>query len=61
MRLTFGHEGDWIVDPREMTTRLEMPVQDLKRRGQVDVSLAIADGDDTGLSRVIVRRPVGDW
>jgi hypothetical protein len=64
MRLTFGHEGDWVVDPRELAARLDVPVRDLKRlkrRGQVDARLAAGDGEDLGLSRVTVRLPDRGW
>jgi hypothetical protein len=64
MRLTFGHEGDWVVDPRELAVRLDVRVRDLKRlkrRGQVDARLATGDGEDLGLSRVTVRLPDRGW
>jgi Family of unknown function (DUF6522) len=64
MRLTFGHQGDWVVDPRELAARLDVRVRDLKRltrQGQVDAKLATGDGDDTGLSRVTVRLPDRGW
>jgi hypothetical protein len=64
MRLIFGHQGDWIVDPRELAARLKVPVRDLKRmkrRGEVDAKLATGDGEDTGLSRVTVRLPDRGW
>lgn len=64
MRLTFGHEGDWVVDPRELAARLDVRVRDLKRmkrQGQVDAKLATGDGDDVGLSRVTVRLPDRGW
>ena len=64
MRLTFGHEGDWVVDPRELAARLDVRVRDLKRmkrQGQVDANLATGDGDDVGLSRVTVRLPDRGW
>ena len=64
MRLTFGHEGDWVVDPRELAARLDVRVRDLKRLkrgGQVDARLATGDGEDLGLSRVTVRLPDRGW
>ncbi len=64
MRLTFGHEGDWIVDPRELAARLDLRVRDLKRmkrQGQVDAKLATGDGEDLGLSRVTVRLADRGW
>jgi hypothetical protein len=64
VKLIFGHEGDWIVDPRELATRLDVRVRDLKRmkrQGQVDAKLAAGDGEDLGLSRVTVRLPDRGW
>lgn len=64
MKLIFGHEGDWIVDPRELATRLDVPVRDLKRlkrQGLVDARLASGDGEDLGLSRVTVRLSDRGW
>lgn len=64
MKLTFGHHGDWVVDPRELAARLGVSTSYLKRmerQGQVDAKLATGDGDDTGLSRVTVRLPNSGW
>jgi hypothetical protein len=64
VKLIFGHEGDWIVDPRELATRLDVRVRDLKRmkrQGQVEAKLAAGDGEDLGLSRVTVRLPDRGW
>lgn len=64
MKLMLGHQGDWVVDPRELASRLDVRVADLKRmkrRGQVDAKLATGDGQDTGLSRVTVRLPDRGW
>ncbi|MDP4004151.1 DUF6522 family protein [Methylobacterium sp. NEAU K] len=64
MKLMLGHQGDWVVGPRELASRLDVRVADLKRmkrRGQVDAKLATGDGQDTGLSRVTVRLPDRGW
>jgi hypothetical protein len=64
VKLTFGHQGDWVVDPRELAARLDIRVRDLKRMerlGQVDAKLATGDGNETGLSRVTVRLPDRGW
>jgi hypothetical protein len=64
VKLIFGHEGDWVVDPRELAARLDVRVADLKRlkrRGQVDAKLATGDDEDLGLSRVTVRLPGRGW
>ncbi|WP_267428042.1 DUF6522 family protein [Methylobacterium sp. GC_Met_2] len=64
MRLDLGHEGDWMVDPRDLASRLGVNTTELKRlnrRGQVDAQLATGSGKDTGLSRVIVRLSDRGW
>jgi len=64
MRLKFGHDGDWVVDPRELAARLDVRVRDLQRLRrlvQVDARLATGDSEDLGLSRVTVRLPDRGW
>ncbi len=64
MRLTLGHQGDWVVDPRDLAARLDVRVADLKRmkrRGQVVAKLATGDGEEAGLSRVTVRLSDRGW
>lgn len=58
MRLTLGHLGDWIVDPRELASRLGVSSAELKRlqkRGQVDARIAGGPGQGDGRTRVTVR------
>lgn len=58
MRLTFGHLGDWIVDPRELAARLGVSTSELKRlerRGEVDTRIKDPLDDGDGLTRVTVR------
>lgn len=64
MRLDLGLEGDWIVDPRDLASRLGVHVTELKRLnrlGRVDAQLAEGTGEDAGLSRVIVRLSNKGW
>ena len=64
MRLTFGHLGDWIVDPRELATRLGVSTKELKRlqrRGEVDARIKDAAEDGDGLTRVTVRLHSQSW
>jgi hypothetical protein len=64
MRLTFGHEGDWVVDPRELATRLGVSAEDLKRLeryGHVDARIKEGSGEDAGRTRVTVRLLNSGW
>ncbi|MBP1180967.1 DUF6522 family protein [Methylobacterium sp. PvR107] len=64
MRLDLGLEGDWMVDPRDLASRLDVSTNELKRLnrlGRIDAQLAIGAGQDTGLSRVIVRLSDRGW
>ena len=64
MRLDFGLKGDWMVDPRDLASRLGVNTTDLKRlnrRGQINARLASGTGEDTGLSRVTVRLSDRGW
>lgn len=64
MRLDIGQEGDWMVDPRDLASRLGVNANELKRLnrlGRVDAQLVTGTGEDTGLSRVIVRLSDRGW
>lgn len=64
MRLELGHKGDWIVDPRDLASRLGLNTTELKRLkqlGRVDARLASGTGKDTGLSRVTVCTATRGW
>lgn len=64
MRLTFGHKGDWVVDPRELAPRLGVSTTALRRmerEGQVDARIASGDGEDAGQTRVTVRLHDRGW
>ena len=64
MRLDLGLEGDWMVDPRDLASRLGVNTEELKRLnelGRVDAQLATGTGEDTGLSRVIIRLSDRGW
>lgn len=60
MRLTLGHLGDWVVDPRELAARLGVGTEDLKRLeryGYVDARIK----EDAGCTRVTVRLLNSGW
>ena len=64
MRLTFGHQGDWIVDPRELALCLGVSATDLKRmerQGQVDARIKAGSSEDAGQTLVTVRLPDRGW
>jgi hypothetical protein len=64
MRLTLGHLGDWVVDPRELATRLGVSADDLKRLeryGYVDARIKEGSGDDAGRTLVTVRLLNSGW
>jgi hypothetical protein len=64
MRLDLGHQGDWMVDPRDLASRLNVSTNELKRLnrlGRVDAQLATGADKDTGLSRVIIRLSDRGW
>jgi hypothetical protein len=64
MRLEIGHEGDWIVDPRDLATRLGVSTAYLKlseRLGQVEARIASESGEDTSLTHVTVRLHDSGW
>ncbi|GJE15133.1 DUF6522 family protein [Methylobacterium longum] len=64
MRLDLGLEGDWMVDPRDLASRLNVSTNELKRLnrlGRVDAQLATGADEDTGLSRVIIRLSDRGW
>jgi len=64
MRLDLGLEGDWMVDPRDLASRLGVNATELKRlnlQGRVDAQLTSGTGKDTGFSRVIVRLSDRGW
>ncbi|WP_457107136.1 DUF6522 family protein [Methylobacterium sp. P5_C11] len=60
MRLTLGHQGDWVVDPRELAARLGVSAEELKRlerHGYVDARIK----EDAGHTRVTVRLLNSGW
>ncbi|SFM16660.1 DUF6522 family protein [Methylobacterium pseudosasicola] len=62
MRLDLGHKGDWIVDPRELASRLGVSMTVLKRQerlGQVDAR--IKPGSGTDQTCVTVRLQGKGW
>ncbi|WP_267360742.1 MULTISPECIES: DUF6522 family protein [unclassified Methylobacterium] len=64
MRLDLGLEGDWMVDPRDLSSRLGVNTSELKRLnrlGRVDAQLTSGTGEDMGLSRVTVRLKDRSW
>jgi hypothetical protein len=64
MRLTFGHQGDWIVDPRELASCLGVSATDLKRmerQGQVEARIKPGSIEDAGQTLVTVRLPDRGW
>lgn len=64
MRLTFGHQGDWVVDPRELAERLGVSAEDLKRfdrHGYVDARIKDGRGEDAGRKHVTVRLLGSGW
>ncbi|ACB23987.1 DUF6522 family protein [Methylobacterium radiotolerans] len=64
MKLTFGHQGDWIVDPRELAARLGVStsmLKSLERLGRVDARIASGSGDDADQTRVTVRLDSCGW
>lgn len=64
MRLTLGHLGDWIVDPRELAARLNVNEEDLKRMeryGYVKAWIKADGGEKTGCTRVTVRLLSRGW
>lgn len=62
MRLTLGHQGDWVVDPCELSPRLGVNADYLKRMerpGHVDAWIKTDDDSGTGQTRVAVRLRTG--
>ncbi|MGH1571028.1 DUF6522 family protein [Methylobacterium sp. P31] len=64
VRLEIGHEGDWIVDPREFARLLGVSTEYLKlseRLGQVEARIASGSGVDAGLTHVTVLLHGSGW
>jgi hypothetical protein len=63
VRLTLGHQGGWVVDPRELVARLGVDTEDLKRLepyGYVDARIKDG-GEDACLTRVTVHLLNSGW
>ncbi|MGU3286107.1 DUF6522 family protein [Methylobacterium mesophilicum] len=64
MRLDLGHKGDWIVDPRELASRLGVTMAVLKqqeRLGQVEARIKPGSGAEADQTRVTVRLLDKGW
>ncbi|MGH1571380.1 DUF6522 family protein [Methylobacterium sp. P31] len=64
MRLTFGHQGDWVVDPRELAARLGVSADDLKRLerdGCVEARIKAGSDENPEFTRVTVRLLNRGW
>ncbi|MCJ2115904.1 DUF6522 family protein [Methylobacterium sp. J-001] len=62
MRLDLGHKGDWIVDPRELASRLGVSMAALKRHERLgQVEARIKSGSGTGQTCVTVRLHGKGW
>jgi hypothetical protein len=64
MRLDLGLEGDWMVDPRDLASRLDVSTNELKRLeryGHVDARIKEGSGEDAGRTRVTVRLLNSGW
>jgi hypothetical protein len=64
MRLDIGFKDDWVVDPRDLASRLGVSAAQLERmerQGQVDARITNGTGEDAGLTRVTVRLLFAGW
>ncbi|MHB2205041.1 DUF6522 family protein [Methylobacterium sp. CM6257] len=64
MRLIFGHLGDWIVDPRELASRLGVSADDLKRMerdGCLHARIKSGSDEGTDFTRVTVHLLNRGW
>lgn len=58
MRLEFGQNDDWVVDPKDLSTRFGVSasyLKHLKTLGEVHASIEPADGTLPKVTRVKVR------
>ncbi|MCJ2059079.1 hypothetical protein MKL09_21375 [Methylobacterium sp. J-048] len=62
MRLDLGHKGDWIVDPRELASRLGVSMAVLKRQERLgQVEAWIKAGSQADQTCVTVRLHGKGW
>ncbi len=64
MRLDLGLEGDWMVDPRDLSSRLGVNTTELKRanqKGRLDSRIAPGHGEDENRTLVTIRLADRGW
>jgi hypothetical protein len=64
MRLDIGHQGDWLVDPRDLSSRLGVNTTELKRlnrKGCLDSRIASGHGEDEDRTLVTIRLAERGW
>lgn len=64
MRLDLGYMGDWLVDPRDLASRLGLNTTELKRlnrSGQLDSRIAPGRGEDAERTLITIRLSDRGW
>ena len=64
MRLDLGLEGDWMVDPRDLSSRLGVSTTELKRanrKGRLDSRIAPGHDEDENRTLITIRLADRGW
>ncbi|WP_245252987.1 DUF6522 family protein [Methylobacterium sp. PvR107] len=64
MRLNIGQKGDWLVDPRDLSSRLGVNPTELKRlnrTGRLDSRIASGHGEDEDRTLITIRLAERGW